>query len=137
MGAAALGMSPFLSDTRGLESTLKTSWSLQWPDSLSDIDVSLLYLYAGNVAWAICYEIVYSFQDVRDDAKAGVRTITLLIRGRAKPLLSCLAALQVAMLLMAGVKAGYGTFYFLGTVCLTALSMIVRIPYTSGMSYVC
>lgn len=87
----------------------------------------MLYLNAANVAWAILYEIVYSFQDVRDDATAGVGTVTLLISRRPKPLLAVLAVLQTVLFTMLGVQMRGGVLYYALTIVLGSASVAAKL----------
>jgi 4-hydroxybenzoate polyprenyltransferase len=52
------------------------SWAalVGWPAVTGSIDVALLWLYAGSIAWVIGYDTIYALQDIEDDALAGVKS---------------------------------------------------------------
>ncbi|KAI1123752.1 UbiA-domain-containing protein [Nemania abortiva] len=75
-----------------------------------------LAIFGANILWTITYDTIYAHQDVADDAKAGVKGMALKFKNSTKLLASVLSAGQVGLLAMCGVWAGFGTFYFLGTV---------------------
>ncbi|KAF2462854.1 uncharacterized protein BDR25DRAFT_386095 [Lindgomyces ingoldianus] len=56
---------------------------------------SLGACYAGYVVWSVIYDTIYAFQDVRDDRKAGLKSMAVLLGAKAKPLLAVLSAFQV------------------------------------------
>ncbi|KAI9794786.1 MAG: Para-hydroxybenzoate--polyprenyltransferase, mitochondrial precursor (PHB:polyprenyltransferase) [Peltula sp. TS41687] len=69
-------------------------------------------LYASNVAWTVLYDMVYAHMDVRDDAKAGVKSMVVRYEAHTKKIMAGLAALQVVLLAAAGVAAGSGPVFF-------------------------
>ncbi|CAK1363373.1 unnamed protein product [Cercospora beticola] len=77
-------------------------------------------LYGSCVAWTIVYDMIYAYQDIRDDAKAGIKSIALAQEKNAKLFLSAVSAVQVGLLAGAGIAIGAGPVYFLGTVAGTA-----------------
>ncbi|KZF23866.1 4-hydroxybenzoate polyprenyl transferase [Xylona heveae TC161] len=72
-------------------------------------------LYASNVAWVILYDFIYAHMDIRDDVKAGIKSIALKHEKDTKAILSGLAVTQVGLLAAAGVAAGAGPVFFAGT----------------------
>lgn len=72
-------------------------------------------LYASCVAWTVVYDMIYAYQDIRDDAKAGIKSIALAQEKNAKVFLGCVSAVQVALLGCAGVAVGAGPVFFLGS----------------------
>ncbi|RYN77239.1 hypothetical protein AA0120_g11524 [Alternaria tenuissima] len=73
-------------------------------------------LYASNVAWTILYDMVYAHMDIKDDAKAGIKSIALKHEKETKVVLSGLAVVQLGLLSATGVAAGLGPVFFVGTV---------------------
>ena len=71
-------------------------------------------LYASNVAWTVLYDIIYAHMDIKDDAAAGVKSMSLKHDRDAKAILSGLAVVQVSLLAAAGVAAGAGPVFFVG-----------------------
>ena len=93
-------------------------------------------LYTSNVAWTVLYDMVYAHMDIRDDARAGIKSIALAHPTAAKTrrVLAGLAAVQVGLLAGAGVAAGCGPAFFVGSCGGAALSlgwMIRRVDLAS------
>ncbi|KAJ4306830.1 Para-hydroxybenzoate--polyprenyltransferase, mitochondrial precursor (PHB:polyprenyltransferase) [Collariella sp. IMI 366227] len=65
-------------------------------------------LYASNVAWTVLYDMIYAHMDIKDDAKAGIKSIALKHDKETKQVLTGLAITQVALLAGAGVATGAG-----------------------------
>ncbi|KAF2745604.1 4-hydroxybenzoate polyprenyl transferase [Sporormia fimetaria CBS 119925] len=72
-------------------------------------------LYASNVAWTVLYDMIYAHMDVKDDAKAGIKSIALRHEKETKSVLTGLAVAQVALLAACGVAAGLGPAFFVGS----------------------
>jgi 4-hydroxybenzoate polyprenyltransferase len=72
-------------------------------------------LYASNVAWTVLYDMIYAHMDIKDDAKAGIKSIALRHEKDTKAVLSGLAVLQVGLLAAAGMAAGAGPVFFAGS----------------------
>lgn len=105
MGSAAMGLNPL--------------------PSLEDNDggflTSIAALYAANIIWTIIYDTIYAHQDIKDDAKAGVKSMAVTLGDRTKPLLFILALLQVALLIGAGVATGMHTLSYFAVTCVGTL----------------
>ncbi|KAK4228408.1 putative para-hydroxybenzoate--polyprenyltransferase mitochondrial precursor [Podospora fimiseda] len=71
-------------------------------------------LYASNVAWTVLYDMIYAHMDIKDDAKAGIKSIALKHDKETKQVLTGLAAVQIALLAGAGVATGAGPTFFVG-----------------------
>ncbi|CAJ2510778.1 Uu.00g064030.m01.CDS01 [Anthostomella pinea] len=80
-------------------------------------------LYASNVAWTVLYDMVYAHMDIRDDVKAGIKSIALKHDADTKKVLSGLAVVQVGLLGAAGVAAGAGPVFFVGSCGGAALTL--------------
>lgn len=76
--------------------------------------ISAACLYGSCVAWTIVYDMIYAYQDIRDDAKAGIKSIALAQEANAKMFLSSVSAVQVGLLAGAGLAIGAGPVYFTG-----------------------
>lgn len=79
-------------------------------------------LYGSNVAWTVLYDFIYAHMDIRDDVKAGIKSIALA-HDQSKRLLVGLAAVQVGFLAAAGVAAGAGPAFFVGSCGGAALTL--------------
>ena len=84
-------------------------------------------LYASNVAWTVLYDMIYAHMDIRDDAKAGIKSIALRHDALTKQILSGLAVAQIGMLAAAGVAAGAGPVFFVGSCGGAAVTLAVMI----------
>lgn len=72
-------------------------------------------LYASCVAWTVIYDMIYAYQDIADDAKAGIKSIALAQQTNAKVFMSAVAFVQVGLLTAAGVAVGAGPVYLIGS----------------------
>ncbi|KAI4641074.1 hypothetical protein J4E93_007952 [Alternaria ventricosa] len=87
-------------------------------------------LYASNVAWTVLYDMIYAHMDIKDDVKAGIKSIALKHEKETKMVLSGLAVVQLGLLSATGVAAGLGPVYFVGSVggaAVTLGTMIRRV----------
>lgn len=80
-------------------------------------------LFAANVLWTVVYDTIYAHQDVQDDERAGVKSMALRFRDSTKTLAGTLAVGMVALLASCGIMAGFGPFYYVGTVGGVAAAM--------------
>lgn len=71
-------------------------------------------LYASNIAWTILYDMIYAHQDIKDDAKAGIKSIALAHENNTKSVLSGLAVVQAGLLAAAGAATGAGPLFYIG-----------------------
>lgn len=85
------------------------------------------YLYLSNVAWTILYDMIYAHMDIRDDAKAGVKSIVLKHEKQTKQIMTGLATAQVGLLAAAGVAGGAGPIFFVGSCGGAAATLAVMI----------
>ena len=87
-------------------------------------------LFTANVFWTIIYDTIYAHQDIRDDVKAGVKSMAVRFADSTKLLAATLAAALLALLMLTGWLAGLSPVYFVGS-CWGALvslaSMIVLV----------
>ncbi|KAK2063031.1 4-hydroxybenzoate polyprenyl transferase [Colletotrichum caudatum] len=84
-------------------------------------------LYSSNVAWTILYDMIYAHMDIKDDAKAGIKSIALKHDADTKQVLTGLAAVQLSLLTAAGLAAGAGPAFFIGSVGGAAVTLGVMI----------
>ncbi|KAI0445695.1 4-hydroxybenzoate polyprenyl transferase family protein [Xylaria telfairii] len=80
-------------------------------------------LYASNVAWTVLYDMIYAHMDVRDDAKAGIKSIALKHGAETKKVLTGLAVVQIGLLAGAGIATGAGPAFFIGSCGGAALTL--------------
>lgn len=80
-------------------------------------------LYASCVTWTVLYDMIYAHMDIKDDVAAGIKSIALRHEKNTKAVLSALAAVQVPLLAAAGVAAGSGPIFFIGSCGSAAVSL--------------
>ncbi|KAK4111132.1 4-hydroxybenzoate polyprenyl transferase [Canariomyces notabilis] len=85
-------------------------------------------LYASNIAWTVLYDMIYAHMDIKDDAKAGIKSIALKHDKETKQVLTGLALTQVALLAGAGIATGAGPAFFIGSCggALVTLGIMIR-----------
>jgi 4-hydroxybenzoate polyprenyltransferase len=91
-------------------------------------------LYGSNIAWTILYDMIYAHQDIKDDAKAGIKSIALRHEKNTKAVLSGLAVVQATLLAAAGAAIGAGPIFYVGTcggALFTTANMIWRVRLSS------
>lgn len=94
-------------------------------------------LYCSCVSWTVLYDMIYAHMDKKDDIGAGIKSIALRHDQDTKYVLSGLAAIQVGLLGTAGVAAGAGPVFFVGSCGSAILSlgvMIWRVQLNSAQS---
>jgi 4-hydroxybenzoate polyprenyltransferase len=84
-------------------------------------------LYTSNIAWTVLYDMIYAHMDIRDDAKAGIKSISLKYEKYTKPILAGLATAQVSLLAGAGIAVGASPIFFVGGCGGAAITLAVMI----------
>ena len=115
MSCAALGLDPF-----GVELRASTG-----------------SLFMANVLWTVVYDTIYAHQDIKDDVKAGVKSMAVRFADSTKTLASVLAVFQVALLLATGWLANLSPVYFVlscGGATVALVNMIVRVELSDPAS---
>lgn len=79
-------------------------------------------LYSSNVAWTVLYDGIYAHMDVKDDVKAGIKSVALA-HDQSKRFLVGLGAVQIGLLAASGVAAGAGPAFFVGSCGGAALTL--------------
>ncbi|KAK0103205.1 Para-hydroxybenzoate--polyprenyltransferase, mitochondrial precursor (PHB:polyprenyltransferase) [Cadophora gregata f. sp. sojae] len=85
------------------------------------------FLYTSNIAWTVLYDMIYAHMDIKDDAKAGIKSIALRHDVQTKQILSGLAVTQIGLLAAAGVAVGAGPIFFVGSCGGAAITLAVMI----------
>ncbi|KAL1891108.1 Para-hydroxybenzoate--polyprenyltransferase, mitochondrial precursor (PHB:polyprenyltransferase) [Ceratocystis pirilliformis] len=73
-------------------------------------------IYSSNISWTILYDMVYAHMDLKHDKKAGIKSIVVKHAQHTKKIMSGLAAIQLGLLTAAGIAAGSGPTFFIGSV---------------------
>ncbi|KAL6236339.1 hypothetical protein BDW75DRAFT_229548 [Aspergillus navahoensis] len=84
-------------------------------------------LYASCASWTVLYDMIYAHMDIKDDVAAGIKSIALRHKHNTKAVLSGLAVVQVTLLAAAGVAAGAGPVFFIGSCGTAALTLGIMI----------
>ena len=73
-------------------------------DILSDNDAlcAAACLYTSCVAWTVNYDMIYAHMDVKDDVKAGIKSIALTHIHNTKTILRGLSVAQITLLAASG-----------------------------------
>jgi 4-hydroxybenzoate polyprenyltransferase len=85
------------------------------------------FLYTSNIAWTVLYDMIYAHMDIKDDAKAGIKSIALRHDAQTKQILTGLAVTQIGLLAAAGVAAGAGPVFFVGSCGGAAITLAIMI----------
>lgn len=96
--------------------------------------VAAASLYASCISWTVLYDMIYAHMDIKDDVKAGIKSIALRHEKDTKAVLTGLAACQIGLLGFAGVAAGAGPIFFMGScggASVTLSTMIWRVNLKS------
>ena len=94
-------------------------------------------LYGSNICWTILYDMIYAHMDIKDDVKAGIKSIALAHEKNTKAVLSGLAVAQVGLLAAAGSVVGAGPIFFAGgcgSAVATLATMIWKVDLKSVSS---
>ena len=93
-----------------------------------------LLLYSSCVSWTVLYDMIYAHMDIKDDAKAGIKSIALRHEHETKAVLAALASVQITLLAAMGIVIDAGTPFFViscGSAVLTLGTMIWRVNLKS------
>ncbi|KAL8822371.1 MAG: hypothetical protein Q9191_006894 [Dirinaria sp. TL-2023a] len=96
----------------------------------SDLILATMSIFVANIIWTVIYDTIYAHQDIRDDVKAGVKSMAIRFGDNTKAFAAGLAAIQIALLILTGTEVGFSYLYFLGTCGGTAVtlgSMLVKV----------
>ena len=84
-------------------------------DLLSNTDAlkSAALLYASCWAWTMNYDAIYAHMDIKDDVKAGIKSIARAHEHNTKTVLAGLTTMQVSLLAAAGYFSGAGPLFYM------------------------
>ena len=86
-----------------------------------DLLIPTTSLFAANVVWTMIYDTIYAHQDIRDDAKAGVKSMAIRFGDNTKLFATILVTFQIGLLVLTGQQAGFSASYFVCTCGLTGV----------------
>ncbi|MCJ1390429.1 Para-hydroxybenzoate--polyprenyltransferase, mitochondrial precursor (PHB:polyprenyltransferase) [Xylographa bjoerkii] len=84
-------------------------------------------LYSSCVSWTVLYDMIYAHMDIKDDAKAGIKSIALRHYKETKVVLSGLAVVQIGSLAAAGMVIGTSPVFFIGSCGSAAVTLGIMI----------
>ena len=76
------------------------------------IDLAWGLLYLAAILWDLGFDTVYGFQDMRDDARVGVKSTSRLMAGRPRRFVGASYGLALAALAAAGAMAGLSWLFW-------------------------
>lgn len=80
-------------------------------------------LFTVNILWATVYDTFYAMVDRDDDLRIGVKSTAILFGYSDLPIIAALQALTLGGLLLVGVMADLGLYYYLGLLVAAGLSL--------------
>lgn len=83
-------------------------------------------LMAANICWVIAYDTFYAMVDHDDDLKIGVKSAAVLFGQQALLATALLQAAALALLAVAGMRAGLGLIYFAGLAVAAVIALMLQ-----------
>ncbi|WP_416138594.1 4-hydroxybenzoate octaprenyltransferase [Halomonas sp. HK25] len=77
-------------------------------------------LFAANVAWTVAYDTQYAMVDRDDDLKIGIKSTAVLFGRADRLMIGLLQGLTLLLLVWAGLRLGFGGFFWLGLAAMAA-----------------
>lgn len=106
------------------------AWAILMSCAALDVDpighlriIPTTSLFIANISWTMIYDTIYAHQDIRDDIKAGVKSMAIRFANSTKELTATLATIQVALLCYTGWQIGLSPVYFIFTCGGTAIAL--------------
>ncbi|KAH8882058.1 hypothetical protein GQ53DRAFT_666606 [Thozetella sp. PMI_491] len=96
---------------------------------LSPRSVSFVAFALGYVVWGMLSDIIYAFQDLRDDKKAGTMAMSIRFENSMGTLLWSLSVLQIGLFVVSGwyLHAGSGFFAGAAAMALVLAAICLRV----------
>ena len=101
-----------------------------WGVLVSNIEVigkitqSVILVYIIGVIWTVFYDTIYAFQDMEDDKKIGVKSLTFVIFDYKKIFFLFLLCLMTILWVWIGFLSGAGLVFYI--IILVTLTLLVR-----------
>jgi 4-hydroxybenzoate polyprenyltransferase len=94
---------------------LNFNWGalMGWAAVRGTIELPMLLLYLGGIAWTLGYDTIYAHQDKEDDVLIGVKSSALALGTTTRPLLFVFYTGAAALWGAAGAAAGVGWSFWL------------------------
>ncbi|MDX1457217.1 MAG: 4-hydroxybenzoate octaprenyltransferase [Marinobacter sp.] len=99
------------------------SWAIPmaWAAEAGEITKLAWLLFTANVMWTVAYDTLYAMVDRDDDLKIGVKSTAILFGESDRAIIGMLQALVLLVLVMVGLQAELGIWYYLGLTGMAAL----------------
>jgi len=83
-----------------------------WSAATGTIGLPTIPLYLAGIFWTLGYDTIYAHQDREDDVRVGIKSTALLLGNATLPWVGLFYAIAVLFLMLTGVAAGLGQFYY-------------------------
>ncbi|MBA1146745.1 4-hydroxybenzoate octaprenyltransferase [Ectothiorhodospiraceae bacterium WFHF3C12] len=87
-------------------------------------------VFIAAVVWATVYDTMYAMVDRDDDLKVGIKSTAVLFGDQDRPIIGILQALLTLILIVIGVRAQMGAYYFVSlgaaTLCFVYQQYLIR-----------
>jgi 4-hydroxybenzoate polyprenyltransferase len=70
-------------------------------------------LYAAAAIWTVCYDTIYAHQDIKDDKKAGVKSLAILLGDRTVEVVWKMYQVLALILFIVGLNMHMGILFYL------------------------
>ncbi|MDH5387289.1 MAG: 4-hydroxybenzoate octaprenyltransferase [Gammaproteobacteria bacterium] len=80
-------------------------------------------LFIATVLWATAYDTMYAMVDREDDLKIGVKSTAILFDDADKLIIGVIQSILILSLIMVGLRAELGGFYFTGVLLASGLAI--------------
>ncbi|KAH9992267.1 UbiA-domain-containing protein [Xylariaceae sp. FL0662B] len=76
------------------------------------MNIPTVCLFLACICWTVIYDIIYAHQDVKDDAKIGLKSLAVLLGEETKPALWLVLSGMMPLLIASGLYSGMGLLYY-------------------------
>ena len=99
------------------------SWAIPmaWAAEAGELSQLTWLLFTANVLWTVAYDTLYAMVDRDDDLKVGIKSTAILFGDADRVIIGLLQSLVVIVLIMVGIQAELGSFYYLGLAAMASL----------------
>src|SRR5690554_5353433 len=99
------------------------SWAIPmaWAAEAGELSQLTWLLFTANVLWTVAYDTLYAIVDRDDDLKIGVKSTAILFGDADRLIIGGLQGLVIITLLLVGIQAELGFFWYLGVASMAAL----------------
>ncbi|WP_339803070.1 4-hydroxybenzoate octaprenyltransferase [uncultured Marinobacter sp.] len=99
------------------------SWAIPmaWAAEAGELSRLTWLLFTANVLWTVAYDTFYAMVDRDDDLKVGIKSTAILFGEADLAIIGMLQGLVVMVLLLVGMQAELGFFWYLGVATMAGL----------------